>query len=325
VETLGKAWFAIVQTQLDVKGKSESKPGIREKKERMSKALEVCLRASISNCPDSNRFPVQIALVRNSFLEYRRWHHDHTEFQRTRSAPCLGEHLVELNQEDVKRALHAQELHFSPIEALLGNRVQQWSIWHMSTCDELKGTPIPHMVFSFYGFPTKATLHNFSKEHGLEMTVKLNLKESNFKTTTMLETSWDYLPTKHLNPLNQGPLKIDLELFKYYVNPKRLLNLEDTRPGPLLVALARESNGKMKVYYFYTCNPEKNGECDGSCGNSKKEVKACKGRFYPYEFAEVDVLVPSGLCLCPDWRLCAYQDPRTSQDTRTQLQIMTLA
>eukprot|EP00959_Pyramimonas_sp_CCMP1952_P440342 9219096-Pyramimonas_sp.AAC.1 len=64
---------------------------------------------------------------------------------------------------------------------------------------------------------------------------------------TMLETSWDYLPVScHVNPPDHGPLSIDDVPFKYFVNPKRLMDLEDTGPGPLFVALAREPNGNLK-------------------------------------------------------------------------------
>merc|ERR1712062_17682 len=102
-----------------------------------------------------------------------------------------------------------------------------------------------------------------------------------------------------------------------------MLNLEDAQPGPMLVALARGSNGEMTVYYAYTCHPELNGQCDGSCGNSQKEPNTCRLRSYPYVSAVVNVLVPSGSHVCPDWRVYAQQDPRTSQATRANLQGMT--
>merc|ERR1712130_629097 len=123
-----------------------------------------------------------------------------------------GEHLMDLSQGDAKQALRAQELHFSPIEVLLGNRVRQWSIWHLSTCSRLQDTPIPHMQFSYQGLRTVAKHVELSKEYGLVMDVKLNKNESTFIVATMLEPSWEYLPfTSRVTPPCQGPLKIDSE------------------------------------------------------------------------------------------------------------------
>lgn len=218
---------------------------------------------------------------------------------------------MEMAQEVTKYALHARELHFSPIEALLGNRVRRWSIWHMSLCNELQGTPIPHMVFSFEGFRTVAKLHKFSKERGLVMDTDMFSDRITFATVTLLETSWEYLPfASHVNPPDQGPLKIDSASFKYFVNPKRLLNLEDTRQGPMYVALAIEPNGHMKVYYSYRCHSQ---QCDGSCGNSLNGPGACKLRFYQYQTAVVQAFVPNGFKFHPDWREYAYQDACTSE------------
>lgn len=236
-------------------------------------------------------------MARNSFLESHQCHHDHSQFRRSRSAPCLGEHLTDVGQDIIARSLHAQELHFSPVEALLGNRMRQWSIWHMSICNQLRDTPIPHMVFSYEAYRTVAEPRKFSKYDGLEMGMEMFSDATTFRTVTMLETSWEYLPvTSHVNPPDQGPLKIDLAQVKYFVNPRRLLNLEDAQLGPIYVVLARESNGNMQLYYHWWCKREfGNSHCDGSCGNLHLSRGGCTLCFFPYQSAAIQALVPNGL------------------------------
>jgi len=319
------------KTHVDVKGKSGNAREIQEKKHRMMNALEVCLRAGMLACPHDATFPVRYVMVRNSFLVSGEWCHEHIRFRRACSAPCSGQHFIEVNQKDVKRALRAQELHFSPIEALLGNHVRQWSIWHLSVCGRLQDTPFPHMVFSYIGFHSVVKLHTFSKDDGLVIDEVMHTRESTFRTVTMLETAWDYLPCAcHVNPPDHGPLSIDDVPFKYFVNPRRLMDLEDTGPGPMLVALARQSNGMLKMYYMYGCGGSCAEHrwvltCDGICGNSKKDLGSCKRRFFQYAGAEVQVLIPSGSTCCPDWREYAVQDPRTLDATRVQLHGLTQA